>query len=68
MQSNLKIENASLADIPALTALLDSLFAIEVDFSADTEKQKNLLLKAIDDWRGQHEQVDDILVIGSRYV
>ena len=39
MQSNFNIENATLADIPALTALLDSLFAIEVDFSADTEKQ-----------------------------
>jgi GNAT superfamily N-acetyltransferase len=39
MSLKLKIENASLEDIPALTTLLDSLFAIEVDFSADNTKQ-----------------------------
>lgn len=39
MSIQLKIGNASVEDIPALTALLDSLFAIEVDFSADLTKQ-----------------------------
>jgi GNAT superfamily N-acetyltransferase len=33
------IVNAAMDDIPALTDLLDTLFAIEVDFSADRTKQ-----------------------------
>ena len=39
MDPKLTIGNAALEDIPALTSLLDSLFAIEVDFSADITKQ-----------------------------
>ena len=39
MMPAFNIENATLEDIPALTALLDRLFAIEVDFSADRKKQ-----------------------------
>jgi ligand-binding sensor domain-containing protein/serine phosphatase RsbU (regulator of sigma subunit) len=31
------------------------------------EQQKELLDRTIEDWRGNHEQVDDILVIGTRY-
>jgi serine phosphatase RsbU (regulator of sigma subunit) len=31
------------------------------------DEQKELLDNAIEDWRGDHEQVDDILVIGIRY-
>ncbi|MBL7932487.1 MAG: SpoIIE family protein phosphatase, partial [Bacteroidia bacterium] len=30
-------------------------------------EQKELLSKTIEEWRGAHEQVDDILVIGTRY-
>ena len=30
------------------------------------ERQKGLLLDALNDWKGAHEQVDDILVIGMR--
>jgi hypothetical protein len=30
------------------------------------EKQKGMLLDALNDWKGAHEQVDDILVIGMR--
>lgn len=30
-------------------------------------EQKQLLDKTIEDWRGTHEQVDDILIIGTRY-
>jgi len=30
-------------------------------------EQRELLNKTIEEWRGQHEQVDDILVIGTRY-
>mgnify|MGYP003393854008 CR=1 FL=1 len=30
------------------------------------ERQKSLLLDALNDWKGAHEQVDDILVIGMR--
>lgn len=32
------------------------------------EEQRELLNRSIESWRGQHEQVDDILVIGTRYV
>ena len=31
------------------------------------EQQRELLDRTIEDWRGNHEQVDDILVIGTRY-
>ncbi len=31
------------------------------------EQQRELLDRAIEEWRGNHEQVDDILVIGTRY-
>jgi len=31
------------------------------------EDQRELLNTSIEEWRGQHEQVDDILVIGTRY-
>jgi ligand-binding sensor domain-containing protein/serine phosphatase RsbU (regulator of sigma subunit) len=31
------------------------------------QQQRELLNKSIEAWRGQHEQVDDILVIGTRY-
>ncbi len=30
------------------------------------ERQKGLLIEALNDWKGSHEQVDDILVIGMR--
>jgi serine phosphatase RsbU (regulator of sigma subunit) len=30
-------------------------------------EQRELLNKTIESWRGMHEQVDDILVIGTRY-
>ena len=30
------------------------------------EKQKNILHQRMEDWRGEHEQIDDILVIGFR--
>ena len=30
-------------------------------------EQRELLDHNIEHWRGQHEQVDDILVIGTRY-
>ncbi|HEY3300354.1 MAG TPA: GNAT family N-acetyltransferase [Methylophilaceae bacterium] len=40
MQKNIiEIENAQQADIPALITLLDTLFSIEADFEANTEKQ-----------------------------
>jgi serine phosphatase RsbU (regulator of sigma subunit) len=32
------------------------------------DEQRELLDKTIEDWKGNHEQVDDILVIGTRYV
>lgn len=32
------------------------------------QEQRELLNTTIENWRGQHEQVDDILVIGTRYV
>lgn len=48
MSFQLKIGNASVEDIPGLTALLDSLFAIEVDFSADITKQAQGLQMIID--------------------
>jgi serine phosphatase RsbU (regulator of sigma subunit) len=31
------------------------------------EEQGKLLNQTIEDWRGTHEQVDDILVIGTRF-
>ncbi|PBQ31758.1 hypothetical protein CNR22_08235 [Sphingobacteriaceae bacterium] len=31
------------------------------------QEQRTLLNNSIEEWRGQHEQVDDILVIGTRY-
>jgi ligand-binding sensor domain-containing protein/serine phosphatase RsbU (regulator of sigma subunit) len=31
------------------------------------EEQRDLLNRTIEEWRGHHEQVDDILVIGTRY-
>ncbi|MBR4620113.1 MAG: SpoIIE family protein phosphatase [Salinivirgaceae bacterium] len=31
------------------------------------KEQKNLIVKAHDEWRGRYDQVDDILVIGIRY-
>ncbi|MBR5643219.1 MAG: SpoIIE family protein phosphatase [Salinivirgaceae bacterium] len=31
------------------------------------KEQKNLIIKAHDEWRGRYDQVDDILVIGIRY-
>jgi hypothetical protein len=30
------------------------------------ERQKIMLLEALNQWKGAHEQVDDILVIGMR--
>jgi GNAT superfamily N-acetyltransferase len=39
MQNSVMIDNANLKDVPALVELLDSLFAIELDFSADSTKQ-----------------------------
>ncbi len=30
-------------------------------------EQKDIIKKTLDDWRGQNEQVDDVLVIGLRY-
>jgi hypothetical protein len=32
------------------------------------DEQLSLLNNIIESWRGQHEQVDDILIIGTRYV
>jgi serine phosphatase RsbU (regulator of sigma subunit) len=32
------------------------------------EEQFDLLNSTIENWRGNHEQVDDILVIGTRYM
>jgi hypothetical protein len=29
--------------------------------------QKEIIKKAFDDWRGNYEQVDDVMVIGIRY-
>lgn len=34
----------------------------------DMDEQLSLLNNIIESWRGQHEQVDDILIIGTRYV
>ena len=35
--------------------------------SLPMKEQKNLIVKAHDEWRGRYDQVDDILVIGIRY-
>ncbi|MFM1911810.1 MAG: hypothetical protein RJB18_1201 [Pseudomonadota bacterium] len=39
MKSNISIENAGIHDIPALIALLSTLFQIEADFQVDVTKQ-----------------------------
>lgn len=40
---NILIDHAKISDVPALTKLIDSLFAIEVDFQADLSKQTKAL-------------------------
>jgi ligand-binding sensor domain-containing protein/serine phosphatase RsbU (regulator of sigma subunit) len=33
----------------------------------DMQEQQNVLLKAFEEWRGLHEQIDDVLVVGIRF-
>jgi ligand-binding sensor domain-containing protein/serine phosphatase RsbU (regulator of sigma subunit) len=47
------------------SSTLKQLLLNSQDLSMD--QQRELLDKTIEDWRGNHEQVDDILIIGTRY-